>query len=215
MQKTKVSATGDIAARIKIVRGQRVLLDVDLAQLYGVATKALNQAVRRNIRRFPQDFVFQLEIMELRVLRSQFVTLDIGRGSYSKYRPMVFTEHGAIMAATVLSSSRAIEMSVYVVRAFVKLRQILASNTEFASKLAALEKSVRRGLPSDSGADGAGGDEVTADRILQPTSAVTNSRGPVNRKGDAHLYEKVTVTVRVADSSARRRRSNAASSLRA
>jgi len=131
-----------IAQRILVLRGQRVLLDSDLAQLYGVATKVLNQAVRRNIRRFPPDFAFQFEIMELRALRSQFVTLEKGRGSHSKYRPMVFTEHGAIMAATVLNSTRAVEMSVYVVRAFVKLREVLASNADLAGKLAALEKSV-------------------------------------------------------------------------
>lgn len=124
-----------------MLRGQRVLLDVDLAALYGVTPKRLNEQVRRNRAKFPPDFVLFPEINELRTRRSQFATAS------SKYRnlrspPLAFTEHGAIMAATVLNSSRAVEMSVYVVRAFVKLREVLASNTELARKLAALEKSV-------------------------------------------------------------------------
>ena len=130
-----------IAQRIFVVRGQRVLLDSDLAELYGVRTARLNQQVRRNRKRFPEDFAFQLGINELRDSWLQFAT------SSKKFRgpkrpPLAFTEHGAIMAATVLNSPRAVEMSVYVVRAFVKLREVLASNTELAGKLAALEKSV-------------------------------------------------------------------------
>jgi hypothetical protein len=131
-----------IAERILILRGQRVLLDVDLAALYGVAPKRLNEQVKRNLTKFPEDFAFQVEINELRLLRSQIATLDRGRGRHSKYAPMAFTEHGAIMAATVLNSPRAVEMSVYVVRAFVKMREVLASNAELARKLKALEKSV-------------------------------------------------------------------------
>ena len=133
--------SGKIVQRIIIVRGQRVLLDSDLAALYGVRTERLNQQVRRNRERFPEDFVFILEINELRDNCLQFAS------SSRKYRgpkrpPLVFTEHGAIMAATVLNSPRAVEMSVYVVRAFVKLREVLTSNTELASKLEALERSV-------------------------------------------------------------------------
>ena len=131
-----------IAERILILRGQRVLLDVDLAALYGVAPKRLNEQVKRNLTKFPEDFAFQVEINELRLLRSQIATLDRARGRHSKYAPMAFTEHGAIMAATVLNSPRAVEMSVYVVRAFVKMREVLASNAELARKLKALEKSV-------------------------------------------------------------------------
>jgi len=131
-----------IAERILILRGQRVLLDVDLAALCGVAPKRLNEQVKRNLTKFPEDFAFQVEINELRLLRSQIATLDRGRGRHSKYAPMAFTEHGAIMAATVLNSPRAVEMSVYVVRAFVKMREVLASNAELARKLKALEKSV-------------------------------------------------------------------------
>lgn len=131
-----------IADRILVVRRQRVLIDSDLADLYGVTSKRLNEQVRRNRDRFPDDFMFLLEINELRNLRSQFATLRGVWGRHRKYPHLAFTEHGAIMAATVLNSPRAVEMSVYVVRAFVKLRQVLASNTELARKLEALEKSV-------------------------------------------------------------------------
>lgn len=131
----------EVAKRIIIVRGQRVLLDADLAGLYGVRTERLNQQVRRNPARFPGDFVFLLRINEL-----DGNSLQIASSS-RKHRgpnrpPLAFTEHGAIMAATVLNSPRAVEMSVYVVRAFVKLRELLASNVELARKLEALEKSV-------------------------------------------------------------------------
>lgn len=135
-----VAAT--VASQIRIVRGQRVLLDSDLAALYGVSTKAFNQAVRRNIERFPSDFLLQLTDSEMDSLRSQIVTLKTGRGQHRKYMPLAFTEHGAIMAATILNSPRAVEMSVYVVRAFVKLREVLASHAELARKLETLEKSV-------------------------------------------------------------------------
>jgi hypothetical protein len=130
-----------IAQRIVIVRGQRVLLDSDSAELYGVRTERLNQQVRRNQDRFPGDFVFLLKINELRQMRLQFASASRGKRN-ARFQPLVFTEHGAIMAATVLNSPRAVEMSVYVVRAFVKLRELLASNTELARKLEALEKSV-------------------------------------------------------------------------
>lgn len=107
-----------------------------------VTPKRLNEQVKRNRNRFPEDFSFPLEFNELRIPRSQFATLERGRGRHRKYVPTAFTEHGAIMAATVLNSPRAVEMSVYVVRAFVKLREVLASNSELARKLVALEKSV-------------------------------------------------------------------------
>ena len=132
----------DIAERIVTIRGQRVLLDAELAALYGVPTRSLNQAIRRNRARFPADFVLAISAKEWASIRSQFVILDSGRGRHRKYPPLAFTEHGAIMAATVLNSPRAVEMSVYVVRAFVKLREVLASNTDLARKLEALEKSV-------------------------------------------------------------------------
>ena len=131
----------EIAKRIVIVRGQKVLLDTDLAALYGVPTRRLNEQVRRNQSRFPSDFMFRLKISELQTNRSQIAT-GSRKHRDPRFMPFVFTEHGAIMAATVLNSPRAVEMSVYVVRAFVKLREVLASNTELASKLEALEKSV-------------------------------------------------------------------------
>jgi phage regulator Rha-like protein len=113
-----------------------------LAALYGVLPKRLNEQVQRNRERFPEDFILVIDIKELRSLRSHFATLDKGRGRHRKHAAFAFTEHGAIMAATVLNSPRAVEMTVYVVRAFVKLREVLASNVEMVHKLQALEKSV-------------------------------------------------------------------------
>jgi hypothetical protein len=140
--KGKVEIAVDIVGRIALVRGHRVLLDSDLAALYVVTTKRLNEQVRRNRGRFPADFAFQLSAEEADSLRSQNATLNAGRGQHRKYRPWVFTEHGAIMAATILNSSRAVEMTVYVVRAFVRLRRVLASHTDLARELEALKRSV-------------------------------------------------------------------------
>lgn len=131
-----------MATQILNVRGQRVLLDSQLAELYGVATKRLNEQVRRNISRFPDDFILRLSNQELAILRSQFATLRSGHGQHRKYPPVAFTEHGAIMAATILNTPRAVQMSVYVVRAFIKLREALASNTTLARRLDTLERSV-------------------------------------------------------------------------
>lgn len=129
-----------IAQSILTLRGHRVLLDADLAALYGVTTKRLNEQVRRNRERFPSDFMFPLTQEEYEALRSQFATLKPGRGQHRKYLPYVFTEHGAIMAASVLNTARAVEMSIYVVRTFVRLREMLASNKELARKLNELER---------------------------------------------------------------------------
>jgi len=129
-----------IAQSIRVLRGQRVLLDTDLADLYGVSTKRLNEQVRRNLERFPADFMFQLTGAELLALRLQNVTLKKGRGRHRKYRPYAFTEHGAIMAATILNSDHAVAVSVFVVRAFVKLREVLASNKELLQKFETLER---------------------------------------------------------------------------
>ena len=122
---------------IVLVRVHKVLLDADLA---AVATKRLNEQVRRNPGRFPENFVFLLSQEEYEVLRSQFATLKPGRGQHRKYLPYVFTEHGAIMAAAVLNTPRAVEMSLYVVRTFVQLREWLTSNKELAHKLDELER---------------------------------------------------------------------------
>ena len=123
---------------IRVIRGQRVILDVDLARVYGVPTRQLNQAIKRNLDRFPDDFAFQLEPQEVAALRSQIVISNEGRGG-RRYLPYAFTEHGALMLANVLNSERAAQTSVQVVRAFVRLRQMLTSNAELARKLAALE----------------------------------------------------------------------------
>ena len=127
-----------IERSILLIRGHKVMLDADLARLYGVTTKRLNEQVKRNRERFPEDFVFKLTDSE----KAEVVANcdHLSRLKFSPVLPYAFTEHGAIMAATVLNSKRAIEVSVYVVRAFVCLRQILASNTELARKLDALEK---------------------------------------------------------------------------
>jgi hypothetical protein len=130
---------GQIEQRILLIRGQRVMLDADLAKLYGVETRVLNQAVRRNPDRFPEDFMFRLTEAETKSLRSQFVISNTGRGG-RRYAPYAFTEHGAIMAASVLNSPRAVKVSVYVVRAFVKLREVLSTHKALARKLAELER---------------------------------------------------------------------------
>ena len=130
----------DLAARILLLRGRRVILDSDLAHLYGVSTKAFNQAVRRNRGRFPADFLLELTNQDVASLRSQSVTLKLGRGEHRKYAPLVFTEHGAIMAATILNSTRAEQTSVYVVRAFVKLREASLVNAVLAREVAALKQ---------------------------------------------------------------------------
>jgi hypothetical protein len=125
---------------IVAVRGHKVLLDGDLAAMYGVPVKALNQAAKRNESRFPADFRFQLTAAEAARLRSHSVTLDVGgRGQHRKYLPWAFTEHGALMVASVLNSPRAVQMSIFVVRAFVRLRDWLAGHAELAGKLAELE----------------------------------------------------------------------------
>jgi hypothetical protein len=126
---------------IHLIRGQRVMLDSDLARLYGVQTKVLIQATKRNKERFPPDFMFQLTAAEWKTLRSQIVTSKTGRGG-RRYLPYVFTEHGAVMLASVLNSDRAIQASIVVVRVFVRMRNMLAAHKEFARKLSELEKRV-------------------------------------------------------------------------
>ena len=122
-----------------MLREQKVILDTDLAELYGVPVKRLNEQVKRNQERFPSDFMFRLTAEENEALRSQNATSKMGRGS-RRYAPYAFTEHGAIMAATVLNSERAVEMSVFVVRAFVRLREMLATNQQLAGKIDELEQ---------------------------------------------------------------------------
>jgi len=139
-KKAAIVPVKHIENRILLLRGQRVMLDSDLAELYGVPTFRLNEQVKRNRERFPADFMFQLTFKEFRALISQFA-ISKGRGGRRK-SPYAFTEHGAIMAANVLNSPRAVEMSVLVVRAFVRLREMLASNRELARKLEELEQRI-------------------------------------------------------------------------
>lgn len=142
-----------IEQSILLVRGQKVLLDVDLAELYGVSTKRLNEQVRRNLDRFPLDFMFQLSEQEAVATRSQIVNAskdaDPMRSQIAtasrrnvRYLPYAFTEHGVIMAASILNTPRAIEVSVFVVRVFVKLREMLTADKELARKLAELEQKI-------------------------------------------------------------------------
>ena len=121
-----------------ILRHQKVILDAALAELYGVPVKRLNEQVKRNRDRFPLDFMFQLTRKEHQSLRSQFATSKVGRGG-RRFLPYAFTEHGAVMAATVLNSKPAVEMSVFVVRAFVRLREMLAANRQLAARIEELE----------------------------------------------------------------------------
>ena len=131
-----------ITQRIFVLREQKVLLDADLAALYGVDTRRLNEQVRRNRARFPQDFIFELTTDEFANLKSQFATSSSIASNHGGRRklPLAFTEHGAIMAATILSSPRAVEVSVYVVRAFVRLREAAVQHEDLAERLSGLEE---------------------------------------------------------------------------
>jgi len=138
-------ATSALVTRIRSIRGHKILLATDLAVLYGVQTKALVQAVKRNLERFPSDFVFQLTEQELRSLRSQIVTLDEadnspqGRGKYAKYMPYAFTEQGVAMLSSVLKSKQAVQVNVEIMRAFVRLRDLIGHNRDLAKRLDVLE----------------------------------------------------------------------------
>ena len=138
MNKTAIILAKRVGSKILVLRNQKVILDADLAELYGIQVKHLNQQIKRNAHRFPPDFLFALTKAEYEGLRSQTVTSNPGRGG-RRYLPHAFTEHGAIMAATVLNSKRAIEMSIFVVRAFVQMRQATVFNQHIVSKLAELE----------------------------------------------------------------------------
>jgi hypothetical protein len=133
-----------IAKRITLIRNQRVIIDADLASLYGVSTSAFNQAVKRNKARFPEDFMFRLSEEELEFWRSQVVMSNVGARMGLRRAPYAFTEHGAYMAGNVLRSKRAVEVSVYVVRAFVQLRDLLSTHKTLARQLAELDRRVGR-----------------------------------------------------------------------
>jgi len=139
-KRTSALGVPRIDDRIYLVRGERVMLDADLAELYGVSTKRLNEQVKRNAARFPEDFMFRLTVAELETLNRSQVATGSQKHRDPRYPPCAFTEHGAIQAANVLSSPRAAEMSVHVVRAFVRMREVIAQNSEVARKLAELEQ---------------------------------------------------------------------------
>ena len=174
-----------ISSQIRTIRGKKVILDFDLAEIYGVPTKALNQAVKRNLTRFPDDFIFQLNDKEAAdLMRSQFVT------AYKRnvrFLPYAFTENGAIMAANVLNSPEAVRMSVFVVRAFVKMRELLGGTKELARQLADLEKKLTARLD--------GHESAIVDvlqrlmQILDPPPAPPEPEQPTRRIG-FHLERK-------------------------
>src|SRR5579864_9782507 len=139
VNKTAIVLAKRVGSKILILRNQKVILDTDLAELYGVPVKRLNEQLKRNPQRFPRDFLFTLTREEYKHLRSQNATSTSAHGG-RRYLPHAFTEHGAIMAATVLNSRRAIEMSIFVVRAFVQMRQALVFNQHVVSKLSELEE---------------------------------------------------------------------------
>ncbi len=131
---------GAIAQSIHFIRKQKVMLDSDLAQLYQVPVKVLNQQIKRNINRFPPDFMFQLTSDEYdSLMRSQFVTASKGKRN-ERFKPYVFTEHGVAMLSSVLRSERAVQMNIFIIRAFVKIRELLATNKDLAHKLEELER---------------------------------------------------------------------------
>ena len=128
-----------VERRIFLIRGEKVMLDSDLAEMYGVVTKTLNRAVRRNRERFPSDFMFELRVKEIALLRYQFGTSNAGRGG-RRYRPFVFTEQGVAMLSSVLHSDRAIQVNIAIMRAFVRLRRLLSTHRDLARKLDELEQ---------------------------------------------------------------------------
>jgi hypothetical protein len=153
MPDTLIVSDEQIERSILLIRGRKVMLDADLSELYGVTTKRLNEQVRRNIDRFPKDFMFQLDENEIAAMRSQIATASDSDGNIRtqtasaskrniRFLPYAFTEHGVIMAASILNTQRAIEVSVYVVRVFVRLREMFSANKELAHKLAELEHTV-------------------------------------------------------------------------
>ena len=153
MKRSKLSGSKRtlIHTAIRFIRGSRIILDTDLARVYGIPTFRLNEAVKRNRRRFPRDFMFQLSREEVRSLTSQIAMSNEGRGG-RRTRPRAFTEHGAVMAANILKSRRAVQMSIFVVRAFIKMRETLAANGAMMDKLGELEKRLSGRLNAHEGA---------------------------------------------------------------
>jgi hypothetical protein len=167
--KKNSTALEPVEPLIQMFRAERVILDSDLAQIYGVPTKRLNEQVRRNLEKFPSDFMFRLTSKEAERLRSRSQIATLKRGQNIKYFPYVFTEHGAIMAANVLNSPQAVQMSVFVVRAFVKMRGSFSDSRELVKKLAALEKELKSRLDVH---------EVAIVEVLQRVMAILDPPPP-------------------------------------
>ncbi len=159
-----------IEGLIRLVCGQKVMRNKDLAALYGVEVRTLNQAVKRNLDRFPEDFMFQLTAEEATALRSQSVTLKTGRGQHRKYLPYAFTEQGVAMLSSVLRSPRAVQVNIQIMRTFVSLRRMLATHEAFARKLAALERRYDHPFRSSSTPS------AVPARIFRPTRRGTMAR---------------------------------------
>lgn len=168
----------EIRTRIHVIRGRQVMLDKDLAELYGVEVKVLNQAVKRNIERFPDDFMFQLNKDEWEFLRSQFVTIKSGRGEHVKYLPFVFTEQGVAMLSGVLRSPIAIQANIRIMRAFVAVRQYLAiqkqENGELEARIKQLEETFEESLRDRNEID-----EDTRFRLDQIEEALAEMRADI------------------------------------
>lgn len=152
-ENTKITiADESVMNQIYVIRDQKIMLDRDLASLYGVETKVLNQAVRRNIARFPEDFMFELTQQEFEPLRSQFVTLKT-RGAHTKYLPTAFTEQGVAMLSSVLRSPQAIQVNIQVMRVFTRIRQMLTDNTELRLEIAEIKHAVEKISKKQDGQD--------------------------------------------------------------
>ena len=141
-QSVKVFTDGDIVEKIYIIRGQKIMLDRDLAEMYDVPTFRLNEAVKRNISRFPEDFMFQLTSEEANFSRSQFAILKKGKGSNIKYLPYAFTEQGVAMLSSVLRSERAIQVNIQIIRVYTKMKQLLLDNKELWLKIEKIEEAL-------------------------------------------------------------------------
>lgn len=135
-----------IEEQIHLIRGRRVVLSTDLAKFYGVSAKRLNEQVKRNKERFPRDFLFQLTDQEVNSLRSHYATLEKGKGQHAKYLPFAFTEHGAVMAANVLNSPVAIEASILIVRAFIRMREVIYEHSDLKKRLQEIESRLAKGF---------------------------------------------------------------------
>ncbi len=140
MSQNLIISEETISDKIYFIRNQKVMLDRDLAMLYGIETRVLKQAVKRNISRFPEDFMFELTDVENDSLRSQFVTLKKGRGQHQKYLPLVFTEHGVLMLSSVLNSDKAIQTNIQIMRIFTKVRQMLLDTTDLKIDILQIQK---------------------------------------------------------------------------